>query len=140
MPWVATLAGVVGLLSGLPLVFLTAVAWAYVGDPDLGPWPAVGVTVLTVGQFSGAVRLLAGRSWRLLTGASLAVVVAVPVAGILTSAGTSEPAAETIAGVSLLQAGPLLTVLLASSPRARRWASPPSSLPADCQPVLGLRP
>ena len=137
MPWVAVLAGTVGLLSGLPLLFLTAMAWAYVGDPDVGPWTALGVTVLTVGLFTGVARLLAGRGRWLLTGASLAVVVAVPVAGILTSAGTREPVGETIAGVSLLQAGPLLTALLASSPGARRWGRPPRELAADRQPAAG---
>ena len=141
MPWPAHVAGAVGALSGVPFLFLTAVSWAYVGDPDGGPWQALGVTALTVGQFAGVVLLRTRRSWQVLAGASLAVVVSLPVAVIVTWGRTGEPAAGTVTGVASLVAGPLVAALLATSPAARRWGSrPPSPLPAGRQPGTGLRP
>ena len=139
MPWTALLAGLVGLLSGLPLVFVTAVAWAYAGDIDGGPVLAVVLLALTVGQFAGVVLLRNRRSWRVLVGTSLAVVVAVPVAVIATSEGSSAPVTETVESVAFLVAGPVLTAVLASSSGARHWGARPSRLPADGQRAEGQR-
>ena len=133
------LAGLVGLLSGLPLVFVTAVAWAYAGDIDGGPVLAVVLLALTVGQFAGVVLLRNRRSWRVLVGTSLAVVVAVPVAVIATSEGSSAPVTETVESVAFLVAGPVLTAVLASSSGARHWGARPSRLPADGQRAEGQR-
>ena len=140
MPWSAVLALVTGGLGALPLVFTTAVAWAYVADPDSGPVLVVVLLALTVAQFTGVLLLRDRRSWRVLVGTSLAIVVVVPAAAVATAAGSGEPLAETISGLAVLLAGPVLTAVLASSSGARRWGRRPSRLPADVQPFPGRRP
>jgi hypothetical protein len=140
VPRSALLALVVGGTSAVPLLFVTAVAWAYAGDLAGGPVLAVALLALTVAQVAGVVLLRNRRSWQLLVGTSLGVVVAVPVAVVATSVGTSEPVAETVGSLAFLLAAPVLTVWLASQPGARRWGSPPRRLPAVRQPAPGQDP
>ena len=140
MPWSAMWASVVGGISALPLLFVTAVAWAYAGEVDGGPAFAVALLLLTGGQSTGVLLLRNRRSWLALVGTSLAVVVAVPVAVVATSAGSREPVADTVGSLAVLLAGPVLTAVLASTPGAQRWGTPPSRLPADGQPPEGSRP
>jgi len=120
-PPTVVLASVASGVGALPLLFVTAVAWALAGSGDLPPWLGPVLLVLVVAQLAGAARLVRRRGRALLLGSSISIVLAVPLAVVATSPGQPGPLAETVAGLAVLVAGPALAGVLGSSPRARTW-------------------
>lgn len=121
-PVPVVVAGVLGIAGALPLALLVgdAVAFGGLWDTTGVKWWLYPLLAAPVAQLWGAIRLLSGRSWRVL---ALACLPGSAFFGYLVSVLAVDGTGRGLGWFTLALGAPLLALLLTLLPPVRQWVA-----------------